>query len=42
MKIIALPYIATSGGDLIKFIDKKKVKLFRLPVHSKNPSHNNF
>ena len=30
-------YIATSGGELIKFIDKKKVKLFRLPVHSKNP-----
>ena len=30
-------FIATSGGDLIKFIDKKKVKLFRLPVHSKNP-----
>ncbi len=30
-------FIATSGGELIKFIDKKKVKLFRLPVHSKNP-----
>ncbi len=30
-------YIATSGGELIKFINKKKVKLFRLPVHSKNP-----
>ena len=30
-------FIATSGGNLIKFIDKKKVKLFRLPVHSKNP-----
>ena len=30
-------FIATSGGDLTKFIDKKKVKLFRLPVHSKNP-----
>jgi glycosyltransferase involved in cell wall biosynthesis len=30
-------YIVTSGGDLIKFIDKKKVKLIRLPVHSKNP-----
>ena len=30
-------YIATSGGDLIKFINKKKVKIFRLPVHSKNP-----
>ena len=30
-------YIVTSGGDLIKFIDKKKVKLIKLPVHSKNP-----
>tara|TARA_B100000686_G_scaffold58414_1_gene62694 strand:- start:2203 stop:3366 length:1164 start_codon:yes stop_codon:yes gene_type:complete len=30
-------YVATSGGDLIKFINKKKVKIFRLPVHSKNP-----
>ena len=30
-------YIITSGGELIKFIKKDKVKLFRLPVHSKNP-----
>ena len=30
-------YIVTSGGSLIKFIDTKKVKLIRLPVHSKNP-----
>ncbi len=30
-------YIVTSGGPLIKFINKKKVKLIRLPVHSKNP-----
>ena len=30
-------FIATSGGELLKYIDKKKVKLFRLPVHSKNP-----
>ena len=30
-------YIVTSGGDLLKFINKKKVKLFRLPVQSKNP-----
>ena len=30
-------YIVTSGGDLIKFVDKKKVKIIRLPVHSKNP-----
>ena len=30
-------YIITSGGELIKFINKKKVKLIRLPVQSKNP-----
>jgi len=30
-------YIITSGGDLIKYINKKKVKLIKLPVHSKNP-----
>ena len=30
-------FIVTSGGELIKFIDKDKVKLIRLPVHSKNP-----
>ena len=30
-------YIITSGGTLLKFIDKKKVKVFRLPVKSKNP-----
>jgi len=30
-------YLVTSGGELIKYIDKKKVKLIRLPVHSKNP-----
>ena len=30
-------FIATSGGQLIKFVKKKKVKIFRLPVHSKNP-----
>ncbi len=30
-------YIVTSGGELLKFIDKKKVKLIRLPVNSKNP-----
>jgi len=32
-----LSYIVTSGGELLKFIDKKKVKLIKLPVHSKNP-----
>ena len=30
-------FIVTSGGELIKFIDREKVKLIRLPVHSKNP-----
>jgi len=30
-------FVATSGGELLKYVDKKKVKLFRLPVHSKNP-----
>ena len=30
-------FLVTSGGELTKFIDKKKVKLIRLPVHSKNP-----
>ena len=30
-------FIVTSGGQLLKFVDKKKVKVFRLPVQSKNP-----
>ncbi len=30
-------YIATSSGALLDYVDKKKVKVFRLPVHSKNP-----
>ena len=30
-------FIVTSGGELIKFVDKEKVKLIRLPVQSKNP-----
>jgi glycosyltransferase involved in cell wall biosynthesis len=30
-------FIVTSGGELLKFIDQKKVKVIRLPVHSKNP-----
>ena len=33
----AKSYVVTSGGPLIKYIDKKKVKLIRLPVQSKNP-----
>ena len=30
-------FIATSGGELLKFVKKDKVKIFKLPVHSKNP-----
>ena len=30
-------YLVTSGGELLKFIDRKKVKVIKLPVHSKNP-----
>ena len=30
-------FVATSGGALTKYINNKKVKLIRLPVHSKNP-----
>ena len=30
-------YIVTSGGELLKYVNKKKVKIIRLPVHSKNP-----
>ena len=30
-------FIVTSGGELLKFVDKNKVKIIRLPVHSKNP-----
>ena len=30
-------FIATSGGELLKFVKKNKVKIFRLPVQSKNP-----
>jgi len=30
-------FVVTSGGDLIKFINKEKVKLIKLPVNSKNP-----
>ena len=30
-------YIVTSGGELLKFINKKKVKVFILPTQSKNP-----
>ena len=30
-------YIITSGGELIKYIKKKRVKVIKLPVHTKNP-----
>ena len=30
-------FLITSGGDLLKFVKKEKVKIFRLPVQSKNP-----
>ena len=30
-------FIATSGGELLKFVKRNKVKVFRIPVHSKNP-----
>ncbi len=30
-------FIVTSGGELLKFVNKKKVKIFKLPVQSKNP-----
>jgi glycosyltransferase involved in cell wall biosynthesis len=30
-------FIVTSGGDLLKYVDKNKVTVIRLPVHSKNP-----
>ena len=30
-------YLITSGGDLLKYVKKEKVKVIRLPVNSKNP-----
>jgi len=30
-------FVATSGGELLKFVKKDKVKILKLPVHSKNP-----
>ncbi len=30
-------FIATSGGQLLRYVKKNKVKVIRLPVHSKNP-----
>ena len=28
-------FLATSGGELLRFVKKDKVKLLRLPVHSR-------
>ena len=30
-------FVVTSGGELLKFVKKDKVKILKLPVHSKNP-----
>ena len=30
-------FLATNGGELLKYVDKDKVKIFKLPVASKNP-----
>ncbi len=30
-------YIVTSGGELLKYVNKSRVKVIKLPVHSKNP-----
>jgi len=30
-------YIATSGGDLLRYVKKNKVGIFKIPVQSKNP-----
>ena len=30
-------YIVTSGGDLLRYVNREKVRIIRLPVHSKNP-----
>ena len=30
-------FIATSSGELLKYVKKEKVKIFKIPVHSKNP-----
>ena len=30
-------YIITSGGELLKYVRKDKVKVIKWPVHSKNP-----
>ena len=37
MKKILVLYIVTSGGDLLRYVNREKVKIIRLPVQSKNP-----
>jgi len=32
-----MSFLITSGGELLKFVKRDKVKVIRLPVHSKNP-----
>jgi glycosyltransferase involved in cell wall biosynthesis len=32
-----ISYLVTSGGELLKHVNKKKVKVIKLPVQSKNP-----
>ena len=33
-------FLATSGGELLRFIKKDKVRLIRIPVHSKKSTFN--
>ena len=35
-------YIVTSGGELLKYVKKDKVRVFKLPVHSKKSFINFF
>ena len=30
-------FIATASGELLRFVKKEKVKVYRIPVHTKNP-----
>ena len=32
-----ISFLITSGGELLKFVRRDKIKVIRLPVHSKNP-----
>ena len=33
-------YIVTSGGDLLRYVNREKVKIIRLPVQSKTLTNN--